>query len=398
MKQAQVLIEKNFLNNFLVLSLLVNIYKAEKELPENKIDLYKKCFEYIAKKREEEKSKTGYNWNNIYPLMKDSTFISLSVLAAPNNKDIRREDVEELLLNQYKTKYPDEATAECSIKEFLEFCSNRTELFVPSSVDDKFKFFHRSFFEYFYSRYIHQCSNIEEMYNLMSNFDIDSEVFELTVALVKEDNEVKYQELITYIFKMVEKDFQNEPPKYMSFCILTLIMQVIDDVYFIQKYLDLVIKYNMFMSNSNIYSINQKLLYMWVIKGIENDEDKKTKFKEMYENKCLIYVFNLLSHVKNLNNKDFINSIQDQIIFEQGFEFNNVVAKSSPFYLMVYNDYFDLHSKIESFENATFNEFVHSLSGLTRKQKSDLKKGYNNYKLLNQEDRKSIVALRINFN
>lgn len=71
MEQAKVLIDKEFLNNFLVLSLLVNIYKAEKALPENKIDLYKKCFEYIAKKREEEKSKTGFNWSNIYPLMKD---------------------------------------------------------------------------------------------------------------------------------------------------------------------------------------------------------------------------------------------------------------------------------------------------------------------------------------
>ena len=34
------------------------------------------------------------------------------------------------------------------------------------------------------------------MYELMSKFDVDSEVFELTIALVKEDNEVKYQVLI----------------------------------------------------------------------------------------------------------------------------------------------------------------------------------------------------------
>ena len=203
MRQAQVLIEKEFLNNFLVLSLLVNIYKAEKELPENKIDLYKKCFEYIAKKREEEKSKTGYDWKSIYPLMKDSTFISLSKLAVPNNKDISRDKIEELLLKQYRTKYIDEAAAECAIKEFLEFCSNRTELFVPSSVDDRFKFFHRSFFEYFYSRYIHQQPEVSKMYELMEKFDIDSEVFELTVALVKEDNEEKYQELIELILSKV---------------------------------------------------------------------------------------------------------------------------------------------------------------------------------------------------
>ena len=49
LSQAQVLIEKNFLTNFLILSLMVNIYKAERELPANKVELYKKCFEYIAK-------------------------------------------------------------------------------------------------------------------------------------------------------------------------------------------------------------------------------------------------------------------------------------------------------------------------------------------------------------
>lgn len=51
LEQAQILIDRKFLSSFLVLSILVNIYKAERELPENKIDLYKKCFEYIAKKR-----------------------------------------------------------------------------------------------------------------------------------------------------------------------------------------------------------------------------------------------------------------------------------------------------------------------------------------------------------
>lgn len=121
MEQASVLIEKDSLNNFLVLSLLVNIYKAEKELPENKIDLYKKCFEYIAKKREEEKSKTGYNWKNIYPLMKDSTFINLSILAAPNNRDVERKQIETLLLNQYKTNIEMKRKQNVRLRNFWSF-------------------------------------------------------------------------------------------------------------------------------------------------------------------------------------------------------------------------------------------------------------------------------------
>lgn len=37
LRQTQILVEKGFLNSFLVLSLLINIYKAERELPENKL-------------------------------------------------------------------------------------------------------------------------------------------------------------------------------------------------------------------------------------------------------------------------------------------------------------------------------------------------------------------------
>ena len=40
--------------------------------------------------------------------------------------------------------------AENAIDEILTVCADRTELFVPTT-EDKFKFFHRSFFEYFYS-------------------------------------------------------------------------------------------------------------------------------------------------------------------------------------------------------------------------------------------------------
>lgn len=52
------------------------------------------------------------------------------------------------------------------IQQFLIFCSDRTELFVPASGEDCFKFFHRSFFEYFYSQYIFtRMSSVEKIYD-----------------------------------------------------------------------------------------------------------------------------------------------------------------------------------------------------------------------------------------
>jgi len=397
MKQAQVLIEKEFLNNFLILSLLVNIYKSERELPENKIDLYKKCFEYIAKKREEEKSKTGYNWKNIYPLMKDSTFIKLSTLAAPNNTDISREKVEELLLKLYRTKYSDEAEAECAIKEFLDFCSNRTELFVPASVDDKFKFFHRSFFEYFYSRYIYQQPKISVMYELMAKFDVDSEVFELTVALVKEDNEEKYQQLIEYILKKVAEEFSLSEPSGTAFGILTLAMQVVDDAYYIQKYYDIIINYNRIMSSNKIGNMNQRLISMWVEKEISGDDKKIDQFLKTFSVQCARYLLMLLSAIDNSRFRELHSVKLGHIQEFDSLDKMSINIQSSrgsiPFYVFIFSQYGRLYDLMEKCINKGFGAISKG-----NVKKSELKKGFYNYKQLSQEERKQYLSfLQKNF-
>ena len=399
MQQVETLISKGFLNNFLVLSLLVNIYKAEKELPENKINLYKKCFEYIAKKREEEKIKIGYNWEKIFPLMKDSTFISLSVLAAPNNNDISRKEVEELLLRQYKTKYLDEMTAELAIKEFLEFCSNRTELFIPSSVDDKYKFFHRSFFEYFYSRYIHQQSDVAQMYELMCKFDIDSEVFELSVALVKEDQEEKYQKLIEFMFHKVIEDFDSPNWNGTAFGILTLSMQVVDDVYFIHNYYNLVIKYSALMSQNKILNFNQELICTWIEKVVDCNKEKQDEFKEVFGLACVLYLLLLLedSNMKAIVDRlgaPFYQDENSDKLKEQLRHNLSIRINDMPFYVILYTKYGSLYELMEYSTKVTFNSLLDKFninSGKTFKK--NLQTGYTKYKILSQQQKQQLMEL-----
>lgn len=393
MEQAQVLIDKNFLNNFLALSLLVSIYKSEKKLPENKTNLYKKCFEYIAKDREiEEKDQTGFNWKNVAPLMKDSTFISLSTLGVPNNNDIDRKDVEKLLLEQYRTKYGDEAETECAIKEFLEFCSSRTELFVPSSVDDKFKFFHRSFFEYFYSRYIHQCATVEEMYELMSVFDVDSEVFELTVALVKEDNEVKYQKLILHLLSKVEEELSATPKACTAFYILTLAMQVIDDAYFKQHYFEIIIKYSTSIISQNTDNFNQGLVTTWVSNVIDGNPEKLETFKDKYEERCIIYLLTLFSNLPKEHLKEIKDNTADEISFFADYSFISKL-RIAPFYVSVYAKYVNIFEKMECYNKIPTNKIIWTFHNLSRSKKREVKKGFNIYKSLNVEIRRKVCGI-----
>ena len=394
MEQAQILIEKNFLNNFLALSLLVSIYRSENKLPENKTNLYKKCFEYIAKEREiEEKDETGFDWGNVAPLMKDSTFITLSTLGVPNNNDISRKDVEKILLEQYKFRFGDEIKAECAIKEFLEFCSSRTELFVPSAREDKFKFFHRSFFEYFYSRYIHQCSTVEDMYNYMEVFDVDSEVFELTVAMVKEDNELKYQKLVNYLFEKAEESFCVEMKKNSAFSILTLAMQVIDDEYFKQRYFNLVVNEYERILFYDYKEFNNKLVAKWLISAINDKKDNLEMFRERYEESCIAYVLGVFSGFSKEQITEY--KLQDKMKSKEKVSFSEITFFSEysfvgnmttmPFFFNVYTNYFNVYKKLEDYNDLSPKKISESFKHLSSVQRKEVKKGINVYRSFRED-------------
>lgn len=391
LSQAAILIEKEFLTNFLILSLMVNIYKAERELPENKIELYKKCFEYIAKKREMEKGgKVSYDWDLLAPLMKESTFISLSILAAPNNQEISRESIEEMLLDQYRYKYADEAKTESAIRQFLDFCSSRTDLFVLGDSEETFRFFHRSFFEYFYSRYITQQPQVEKMYTLMSKFDEDSEVFELTLALVKEDNERKYQKLVEHIFARAEKEFQFSRPKYTAFKILTLSMQVIDDSYFRKKYLCLVMGYPELMSSPTILKMNQKPIITAVEKALLEFPDLVPQFRQVYESRYICFIMSSIGEIPP--------EILGHVLAEFRSPSQNltlpVISYQTPpnqigFDILVYPEQDALRDQVVRWSRRDFAQFRAALPPALGKN-LDLLRGLEHFEQASQTDRQTL--------
>ena len=260
--QTEVLVKKGFLNSFLVLSLLINIYKAERELPENKMELYQKCFEYIACRREKEKTKAKYDWDLISYMMKDNTFMELAKMCFPNNSDIGKDEIVEMLCNTYSKKYSSIEKTERAAEHFLAFCSDRTELFVPAAGEDRYKFFHRSFFEYFYAQYIFlRIREVREVYDSFQKFDVDSEVFELFLAMMKQKDEPRYQELMNYIFFKADEQIEERSVNLSAFNILTLGMQVVDDKVYVRKYIEYIINNNIKIIKNVRYIPNQRIIY-----------------------------------------------------------------------------------------------------------------------------------------
>lgn len=240
--QAKDLMDKKFLSSFLILSLLINIYRSERRLPDTKLDLYEKCVSYIAMLREKEKSADAYNFDLISALMKDSTFIELALLGFPNNRMPSRTELCEYLVKVYKTKFASERESELAVEAFLDFCAERTELYVMPK-DGRFQFFHRSFFEYFYAQYIaFRCHTAEEQYTQMMQFEPDSEIFELTAAMLKQKNEPAYQQLIELLLAKLEDDSTGTDEKIDCFDAMLLILPVMDDALYRNRFFEFLVQ------------------------------------------------------------------------------------------------------------------------------------------------------------
>ncbi|MHB1153715.1 MAG: NACHT domain-containing protein [Eubacteriales bacterium] len=273
MQQAKALVEKRFLNSFLILSLLINIYKGERELPETKLELYQKCLEYISNKREKQKTVDNFDWKLIAPLMKDNTFIELSLLCFPNNKEVKEVEVSQKLCEVYKDAFVDPATLLIAVNEFLKFCYERTELFVPANIENTFRFFHRSFYEYFYSKHIVlRSSNSSEIYEKLIQFDVDSEVFELTLARLKQETQDKYIDLVRYVINKATEEIQQNNVNFKAFTVLVLFFQVLDEVTFQNIFIDfLIVNRDKIVKNIDKIS-NQEIIVNTIIRANRENE------------------------------------------------------------------------------------------------------------------------------
>lgn len=250
-KLASSLVDKGFVKGFLTLSLLMAIYKNEQDLPANKVELYQKCFEYIANTREKYKdllhnSSTGrtYDWDMLAKLMEDATFMELAQLGTPNNRDIPRDAIDTLMTGLYVQRFHSETQCRAAVDIFLQFCSDRTEVFVPSpNSNTEYRFFHRSFYEYFYAKYIStRTKTVEDTYRKLQGFNVDSELFELLVQLYNKNDPNYLRELIQYVFQRAETQLQDPTGNTSrALDILIMLMQTADQNDFSKRLIQLIL-------------------------------------------------------------------------------------------------------------------------------------------------------------
>jgi hypothetical protein len=278
------LIKANFLTNFLMVTLMIRIFKAERKLPENKIDLYDKCITYIAIDREKEKA-VSRNFDNIHTLINsDATFEHIASLCRRNNNECFHDEIVKTLTNLFSQRYMDINSTHVAIEQFLQFCCDRTEVFVQGVKEKHYKFFHRSFFEFFYAKHLlKNSSGNVKLYNELVKFSDDSEMLEITVSYLKKDNYKRYMELGDVIFS---KSIKNK-----NYLMLFQFVALSDEYSHINKI------YDIFFSNDFKETIKQTSRGLMPIEDMKEVIIKLFKFEDFFDRVMSFYKNELLDSI-----------------------------------------------------------------------------------------------------
>lgn len=324
LEQASVLVEKGFIKGFLTLSLLLAIYKNEEDLPSNKVLLYEKCFEYMANTREKNKklmsnSSTGeeYNWTVLAKLMNDATFMELARLGTPNNCDIPWHKINDAILSLYEKRFQSSTECRMAAEMFLQFCADRTEVFVPSpDSNTDYRFFHRSFYEFFYAKYIElHTSEPTETYQSLCLFDVDSEIFELLIALYERRNPCYLRKFVLYMFSCAEKFLlKNEEKFQKSLDLLVLVMQNVEETDLIEQFITLFLEKGRLISRHSL-SVTFGLISNPIRQNIDffSKAFDKNDLMTTIEEELISFFLKNKSYCKNISRQEQLPKTVDDI-------------------------------------------------------------------------------------
>jgi hypothetical protein len=311
--QAGHLADNGFLRSFLILSLLVGIYKGEKTLPSTKLELYDKCVKYVSFNREKgrgernaEQKSLSFNWKDLDLLMTDDIFATLATLCKPNNSEVSRNQILSALQDSVAYDCGSRREAISAINEFLRFCTERTELFVLGNYPERYRFFHRSFYEYFCAINIaERCSDNGDILTELKAFDGDSEVFELFCAKLMQTNKNKLRGFIEFLLGEIEGGLRNDALDYQLFAVFNLLLRWQQSIGTKTKFFDILCE-NAEAVATVVSHIDFAVYISEALGGIEISKTDKANFQIKFKEYAIIDVLNNVCRwsIDNPNDKN----------------------------------------------------------------------------------------------
>lgn len=278
------------IRNPIVLILALVVFDIEKNLPNRRVEFYKKCIDTFLCVREDRKSAFKMT-DQLRSILGDDLVVPRIAYYKfeKSNADCEyrfsRSELERAILEALQVN--DSTNWAYHVQQYAKYLIDRTEL-LGEVDDDVYDFAHKTFFEYFLARYYAKVLPLQELKNLLRSWlgDANSdELAHLIIEVVVEKNDShQHQGIIDFIFELLDQSLANcrtcnaleISPHDLFKIIANLYNNRMLQPKFYSKYYDSILKYSWGVSNYAVDispTLDINLLSEFFCEKIRNDEN-----------------------------------------------------------------------------------------------------------------------------
>lgn len=207
---------QSLIRNPIVLILALIIFDIEKNLPNKRVEFYKKCIETFLTVREDrkaayilsEKTKNILGMDSVVPKIAYYRFLKINENVGYRfSYDELKEAVYEAIEVEDRINWSD------SVKQYAEYLVERTEL-IRETDEDILDFAHKTFYEYFLAVYFTKEIESEKLLELLNEWIGDAnydELARLIVEVIIQNDEPRQHKIVMdYLFEQLSTEGETE--------------------------------------------------------------------------------------------------------------------------------------------------------------------------------------------
>jgi len=202
----------NLIRNPIVLILALVIFDIEKNLPNRRVEFYKKCIETFLTVREDRKgacilSEKAKNILGIDSVVPKIAFYKYSHVTKNIGYRFSYDELKKSVFNAIEVE--DEINWGDAVKQYSEYLVERTEL-IREIDEDVLDFAHKTFYEYFLAVYFTKEYENDELINLLQEWIGDANNDELArliiEIIIQKDEPKQHRAIINYLFDSLQSE------------------------------------------------------------------------------------------------------------------------------------------------------------------------------------------------
>ena len=328
---------ENLIRNPIVLILALVIFDIEKNLPNRRVEFYKKCIETFLTVREDRKgayilSEKAKNILGIDSVVPKIAYYKYSHVTENIGYKFNYDELKKSVFNAIEVD--DEINWGDAVRQYSEYLVDRTEL-IREIDEDVLDFAHKTFYEYFLAVYFTKEYENNELIDLLQQWIGDSNNDELArliiEVIIQKDEPKQHRAIINYLFDRLQT--QNVNSRLDN---RTDIFIIIADLY----------SHNMLQPKYHIRYNNTILFYPRYVERANNFRHRR--YLEIEEN-GVKYDSNVLADMfceETLSNNRFVDIIDALYYLDNEFNHNvverlkeEVVAHVSELFSVIRNMY-----------------------------------------------------------